>query len=184
MLAAEQENGNCEVGGKSQAGCAGSTWRKDGDAAEERKRFRPKRVCRWCCLHGQSAVDDGLHPGQSGERRNFRTLNLMERFTRSATGRSGHFPAGSAWCGCWESGEERDIGAIQVDNGPEFISQAVDQWAYAHGVALHSIEPGSRCRMLSSKVLREVPGRMPEPELVREPGRGAADHRSVAGGLQ
>jgi integrase-like protein len=32
--------------------------------------------------------------------------------------------------------------AIQVDNGPEFISQAVDQWAYAHGVALHFIEPG------------------------------------------
>jgi putative transposase len=29
--------------------------------------------------------------------------------------------------------------AIQVDNGPEFISRAVDQWAYAHGVALHLI---------------------------------------------
>jgi transposase InsO family protein len=29
-----------------------------------------------------------------------------------------------------------------MDNGPEFISQAVDQWAYAHGVALHFIEPG------------------------------------------
>ena len=32
--------------------------------------------------------------------------------------------------------------AIQVDNGPEFISRAVDQWAYANGVALHFIEPG------------------------------------------
>jgi putative transposase len=32
--------------------------------------------------------------------------------------------------------------AIQVDNGPEFISRAVDQWTYAHGVALHFIEPG------------------------------------------
>jgi len=32
--------------------------------------------------------------------------------------------------------------AMQVDNGPEFVSQAVDQWAYAHGIALHFIEPG------------------------------------------
>jgi putative transposase len=31
--------------------------------------------------------------------------------------------------------------AIQVDNGPEFISRAVDQWAYARGVALHFIDP-------------------------------------------
>jgi len=29
-----------------------------------------------------------------------------------------------------------------VDNGPEFLSRAVDQWAYAHGVRLHFIEPG------------------------------------------
>jgi putative transposase len=32
--------------------------------------------------------------------------------------------------------------AIQVDNGPEFIRRAVEQWAYARGVALHSIELG------------------------------------------
>jgi len=32
--------------------------------------------------------------------------------------------------------------AIQVDNGPEFISRVVDPWAYAKGVALHFIEPG------------------------------------------
>jgi putative transposase len=32
--------------------------------------------------------------------------------------------------------------AIQVDNGPEFISQVVDQWAYRKGVALHFIDPG------------------------------------------
>ena len=32
--------------------------------------------------------------------------------------------------------------AIQVDNGTEFTSRAVDQWAYQHGVALHFIEQG------------------------------------------
>jgi putative transposase len=32
--------------------------------------------------------------------------------------------------------------AIQVDNGPEFISRAVDPWAFEHGVTLHFLEPG------------------------------------------
>ena len=32
--------------------------------------------------------------------------------------------------------------AIVLDNGPEFISRAVDQWALANGVVLHFIEPG------------------------------------------
>jgi putative transposase len=29
-----------------------------------------------------------------------------------------------------------------VDNGPEFISNALEQWAYARGVTLHFIQPG------------------------------------------
>ena len=32
--------------------------------------------------------------------------------------------------------------AIQVDNGTEFTSRVVDQWAYQQGVALHFIERG------------------------------------------
>lgn len=32
--------------------------------------------------------------------------------------------------------------AIVLDNGPEFRGEALDQWAHAHGVALHFIEPG------------------------------------------
>lgn len=31
---------------------------------------------------------------------------------------------------------------LRVDNGPEFISQALDAWAYAHGVQLVFIDPG------------------------------------------
>ena len=31
---------------------------------------------------------------------------------------------------------------IQADNGPEFTSHAMDQWAYEHGVRLQFIEPG------------------------------------------
>jgi putative transposase len=32
--------------------------------------------------------------------------------------------------------------AIVLDNGPEFVSQALDQWAHRRGVALQFIEPG------------------------------------------
>ena len=31
---------------------------------------------------------------------------------------------------------------IVIDNGPEFVSQVVDQWAYESGVQLHFITPG------------------------------------------
>ncbi len=37
---------------------------------------------------------------------------------------------------------ERPPKAITVDNGPEFISRALDVWAYEHGVSLHFIRPG------------------------------------------
>ena len=32
--------------------------------------------------------------------------------------------------------------AITLDNGPEFVSRAVDEWAYRRGVKLNFIEPG------------------------------------------
>jgi putative transposase len=75
----------------------------------------------------------------------FRTLNLMDGYTREAP-----------WIEVDTSlpglrvvrvldgvAQERGLPeAIQVDNGPEFISQAMDQWAWRNGVALHFIEPG------------------------------------------
>ena len=33
---------------------------------------------------------------------------------------------------------------LVTDNGPEFVSRALDAWAYAHGIELHFIEPGKR----------------------------------------
>ena len=32
--------------------------------------------------------------------------------------------------------------SIRVDNGPEFISQVLDAWAFQRGLALHFIRPG------------------------------------------
>ena len=46
---------------------------------------------------------------------------------------------------------------IQVDNGPEFISQAVDQWAFPNGVALafyRAGQAGAEC--VHRKFQREI----------------------------
>ncbi len=40
---------------------------------------------------------------------------------------------------------------IVVDNGPEFTSRALDQWAYERGIELHFIERESRCRTRTSR---------------------------------
>ena len=32
--------------------------------------------------------------------------------------------------------------AIRCDNGPEYLSDAITQWASAHGIALNYIQPG------------------------------------------
>ena len=40
-------------------------------------------------------------------------------------------------------GDERNLPkTIRVDNGPEFISKVLDQWAYLNGVALDFSRPG------------------------------------------
>jgi putative transposase len=77
--------------------------------------------------------------------RKFRTLNLMDGHTREAlaievdTSLPGLHVVRVLEAAARQRGYPR---AIQVDNGPEFIGRAVDQWAYAHGVALHFIDPG------------------------------------------
>jgi len=77
--------------------------------------------------------------------RNFRTLNLMDGHTREAlwievdTSLPGQRVVRVLE---WLKQTRGVPEVIQVDNGPEFISQAVDQWAFANGVRLHFIEPG------------------------------------------
>jgi len=77
--------------------------------------------------------------------RKFRTLNLMDGFTRE----SPRIEVDTSLPGRRVvrvlekvAGERGYPQAIQVDNGPEFISRVVDQWAFAHGVELHFSEPG------------------------------------------
>jgi putative transposase len=86
-------------------------------------------------------VSDALTDG-----RRLRVLNVVDDFTREAlvmevdTSISGHRVARlleeqAACRGAYPR-------AIVCDNGPEFISHALDQWAEEHGVKLEFIQPG------------------------------------------
>jgi putative transposase len=76
--------------------------------------------------------------------RRIRSLNLIDTCTRECLAIEVDFSLpGSRVCrvlddAVWQYGLPR---AITVDNGPEFISSALDAWARRHGVALHFIQP-------------------------------------------
>src|ERR1700674_2177851 len=113
---------------------------------KKHKRFRAEtRVPLVLCTRAKHMGTMEFTRDRLASGRNFRTLNLMDGFTREAprieVGTS--LPGSRVVPMLEEVGQERGYPeAIQVENGPEFISRAVDQWAYAHGVALHFIEPG------------------------------------------
>ena len=77
--------------------------------------------------------------------RRLRTLNLVDTCTRECLGIEVDvsLPGGRVTRLLddlvWSYGLPR---SITVDNGPEFISNALDQWAILHGVELHFIQPG------------------------------------------
>ena len=77
--------------------------------------------------------------------RKFRTLNLMDGFTRTALEIEPDTSLPGARVvrvleGLKQQGRKPEV--IVIDNGPEFVSQVVDQWAYENGVQLHFITPG------------------------------------------
>lgn len=111
-----------------------------------RKRFRAEaRVPLLLPVRANQVWTMDFTQDQQVSGRKFRTLNLMDGFTREAprievdTSLPGIRVVGVLEAVAQQRGYPE---AIQLDNGPEFISQAVDQWAFAHGVQLHFIEPG------------------------------------------
>ena len=77
--------------------------------------------------------------------RKFRTLNLMDGYTREALAIEvdPSLPGLRVVRVLERLQEMRGTpAAIQVDNGTEFTSRVVDQWAYQNQVALHFIERG------------------------------------------
>jgi putative transposase len=75
---------------------------------------------------------DFTHDGRANGRK-FRTLNLMDGYTREALAIEVDTSLpGARVVGVLERlKQERGVAAkIVVDNGPEFLSRAVDQWAH------------------------------------------------------
>lgn len=85
-------------------------------------------------------IHDTLADGRS-----FRTLNLTDTFTRQCLGQevdsslNGHRVTRLLDYAVQRFGLPAEI---QIDNGPEFRSKALDQWAYRNGVKLVFIDPG------------------------------------------
>ena len=85
-------------------------------------------------------ISDSLSSG-----RRFRALTIVDNFTRESVAievgvsLTGHHVA-EVLRHLVRSG--RKPGYITVDNGPEFISKALDQWAHWHKVQLDFIRPG------------------------------------------
>jgi len=77
--------------------------------------------------------------------RRFRTLTIVDNFTRESV----HIEVGISLGGqrvtrvldylAWARGLPQEI---VVDNGPEFTSLAMDQWAHQNNVSLDFIQPG------------------------------------------
>lgn len=77
--------------------------------------------------------------------RKFRTLNIIDDYNREALAIEPYFSIGSnRVIGTLkrivvERGKPR---MIRVDNGPEFISSALNDWCTEMGIKLHYIQPG------------------------------------------
>src|SRR5271167_5230008 len=77
--------------------------------------------------------------------RRFRTLNIVDDYTREclAIEVDTSLGGGRVVRVLEELKHSRGLPRqIRSDNGPEFVSRAVDQWAYEQGLQWHTIQPG------------------------------------------
>ena len=91
---------------------------------------------RWSLDFVLDVLDDG---------RRFRILTVVDAFTRACLAIDVDTSIGGRRVAqvLQRLIETRGTPArLVTDNGPEFISRALDAWAYAHGIELHFIEPG------------------------------------------
>lgn len=123
-------------------------YKREGLAVRKRPR-KKLRAVRPMPLPAPSRPDerwamDFVHDYLVGGRR-VRTLNIVDAYTREchAIEVDTSLPGGRVVrvLDALVAKHGRPSG-ITVDNGPEFISQALDRWAFANGVALHFIQPG------------------------------------------
>ena len=124
-------------------------YRQEGLGVRRRKRKRTVSAARTPLLRparlnevwGLDFVSDALAWG-----RKLRMLTVVDLYTREALAIEVDTSLGGVRVArvleriIAERGQAPQ--AIVMDNGPELTSRALDQWAYAHGVRLHFIDPG------------------------------------------
>lgn len=122
-------------------------YREEGLMVRKRKRKRIARLARPADrptrLNQRWSMDFVSDALANGDR--FRVFNLVDDFSREALAMEvdKSLPALRVIRILDLVAEERGYPDVLVcDNGPEFISAALDQWAYQHGVKLHFIRPG------------------------------------------
>lgn len=123
-------------------------YREEGLAVRRRRRKRMPRVPiltlpsavrmnqRWT----MDFIEDRLVTG-----RKFRTFNVIDAFSRKglASEVDTSLPGARVVQVLERLADTRGRPEeVVVDNGPEFIGRALDQWAYTRGVRLHFIAPG------------------------------------------
>lgn len=123
-------------------------YREEGLAMQRRKRKRFRAEARVPLVLPRAANEvwtmDYTHDELASGRK-IRTLNLMDGYTREALAIEvdTSLPGLRVVRVLDRLRERRGTpAAIQVDNGTEFTSRVVDQWAYQHQVALHFIARG------------------------------------------
>ena len=121
---------------------------EEGLAVRRRQRKRRKAAARTRLVlptrSNQVWTMDFTHDELASGRK-FRTLNLMDGYTREAPAIEvdTSLPGLRVVRVLEKVARQRGYPeAIQVDHGPEFISRGVDQWAFERGVELPFIEPG------------------------------------------
>ena len=125
---------------------------------------------------------------QLADGRRFRALTVIDLFTRECLaidvghGLSGHDVAATLERLRFERGLPQ---RIYCDNGTEFVSAAMDLWAYTNGVILDFSRRGKPTDNADDRIVqRTVPRGMFERALVRVARGRAAEDRRVSVGLQ
>ena len=113
--------------------------------------------------------------------RRFRTLNIVDDYTRECLAIEVDTSLGGVRVVrvLEELKQRRGLPRqIRSDNGPEFVSRAVDQWAYEQGLQWHTIQPG---RPMENGYVESFNGRFRDECLNENWFRDLADAREKIG---
>lgn len=124
-------------------------YREEGLTMRNKRPRRHVTACRRMDRPAATEPNDGwsmdFMSDQLFDGRRLRLLKLVDNFTRESLATEVKDPiwAHKAVDVLMQVGTERKYPRIiRVDNGPEFISKALDQWAYLNGVELDFSQPG------------------------------------------